>query len=79
MTVTENYWAKQALDQYLASVVAAALVFSFDIEKSDKEGITRATIGEGTVEIRNVSQEKADELLDILNRDPEKIPRDHQG
>ena len=44
---------------------------SFDYENKEIEGITRATIGEGVIEIRNPSPQEADALLETLNRDPQ--------
>jgi len=51
--------------------IAGVSGLSFDVESTREEGITRATIGAGTVEIADLSQEEAMELLDTANRDPE--------
>jgi hypothetical protein len=47
---------------------------SLDIQDKDREGIVRATIGAGTIEIgAGMTAEKARELLAVLNRDPAKF------
>jgi hypothetical protein len=47
---------------------------SLDIQDKDKEGITRATIGAGTITIGSgMTPDKARDLLAVLNRDPAKF------
>jgi hypothetical protein len=47
---------------------------SLDIEDKDREGIVRATIGAGTIEIgAGMTPDKARDLLTLLNRDPLKF------
>jgi hypothetical protein len=47
---------------------------NIDIQDKDKEGIVRATIGGGTIEIGSgMTPDKAHDLLALLNRDPKKF------